>query len=69
MFSSVFHSEERKIMHQKAVLLGAFAGLAAAQLPPQPEGVKVIKSRHHENVTISFKEVRFLLANSCIMHG
>lgn len=44
-------------MYRKTALLGALAGLAAAQLPPRPEGVKVIKSRHHENVTISFKEV------------
>lgn len=39
------------------LLLGSFAGLAAAQFPPKPEGVKVIKSKFHENVTISFKEV------------
>lgn len=29
----------------------------AAQFPPPPEGVKVLKSKFHENVTISFKEV------------
>lgn len=38
------------------LLLGALAGLAAAQFPPAPEGVKVISSKFHENVTISFKE-------------
>ncbi|KAG6199998.1 hypothetical protein E4U35_006438 [Claviceps purpurea] len=38
------------------LLLGSFAGLAAAQFPPKPEGVRVIKSKFHENVTISFKE-------------
>ncbi|KAK1759981.1 serine carboxypeptidase [Echria macrotheca] len=29
---------------------------AAAQFPPPPEGVTVLKSKFHENVTISFKE-------------
>jgi len=29
----------------------------AAQFPPKPEGLTVIKSKFHENVTISFKEV------------
>ena len=38
-------------------LLAAAAGLAAAQFPPKPEGITVLKSRFHENVTISFKEV------------
>ncbi|PYH99849.1 lysosomal protective protein precursor [Aspergillus ellipticus CBS 707.79] len=34
----------------------ALLGLAVAQFPPEPEGVTVIKSKLHENVTISFKE-------------
>lgn len=46
-------------MLSKTLLLGGLAGLAAAQFPPTPEGVKVIKSKFHENVTISFKEVSF----------
>ena len=39
----------------QSLLLSA-AGLAAAQFPPKPEGVKILKSKVHENVTISFKE-------------
>ncbi|KAE8153211.1 Alpha/Beta hydrolase protein [Aspergillus avenaceus] len=38
-----------------AFLLGLL-GLATAQYPPVPEGVTVITSKIHENVTISFKE-------------
>jgi hypothetical protein len=37
--------------------LVAMAGLASAQFPPKPEGMKVLKSKFHENVTISYKEV------------
>lgn len=32
-------------------------GLAAGQFPPTPEGQKVLKSKSHEGVTISYKEV------------
>ncbi|KAH8880802.1 putative lysosomal protective protein precursor [Thozetella sp. PMI_491] len=39
-----------------AALLCGLAGLAQAQFPPTPEGVKVLKSKFHPNVTISFKE-------------
>lgn len=39
------------------LLLGGLVGLAAAQFPPTPEGVKVLKSKFHQNVTISYKEV------------
>jgi hypothetical protein len=44
-------------------LLGCFAlGIqllpAQAQFPPPLEGVKVLKSRFSDNVTISYKEVR-----------
>ncbi|KLU91633.1 carboxypeptidase S1 [Magnaporthiopsis poae ATCC 64411] len=34
----------------------ALFGLAAAQFPPTPEGVTVIKSKYNENITISYKE-------------
>ncbi|KAK1752302.1 serine carboxypeptidase [Echria macrotheca] len=34
----------------------ALLGLINAQFPPTPEGVTVIKSKLHDNVTISFKE-------------
>ena len=37
---------------------GGFAGFGAAQFPPTPKGLTVLKSKFHENVTISFKEVR-----------
>lgn len=37
------------------------AGAVAAQyFPATPEGLKVIKSKHEEGVTISYKEVRFI---------
>jgi hypothetical protein len=43
-----------------SVLLAWSAGLAAvkAQFPPKPEGVTRLKSKFHENITISFKEVK-----------
>lgn len=44
-------------MLTSSLLLGGVAGLAAAQFPPRPEGVTVLRSKFHENVTISFKEV------------
>ncbi|ODA81076.1 hypothetical protein RJ55_04038 [Drechmeria coniospora] len=37
-------------------LLLAGAGLAAAQFPSKPDGLTVLRSKFHENVTISFKE-------------
>ncbi|EFZ04412.1 peptidase S10 family protein [Metarhizium robertsii] len=43
-------------MLSTGLLLGGLASLAAAQFPPPSEGVKVVKSKLHENVTISFKE-------------
>ena len=44
-------------MLSKALLLGSIAGLVAAQFPPPLTGVKTLKSKFHENVTISYKEV------------
>ncbi|OLN88363.1 Carboxypeptidase S1-like protein A [Colletotrichum chlorophyti] len=38
-----------------SLLLGV-VGLAAAQFPPTPEGVKVLKSKFHQNITITYKE-------------
>ena len=46
-------------MRSAGVILGAFAGTAVCQFPPTPEGIKVLKSKFHENVTISYKEVSF----------
>jgi len=40
------------------ILAAGVAGGAVCQFPPKPEGVTVLKSRFHENVTISHKEVR-----------
>lgn len=54
-------------MLSKGLLLGGLAGLAAAQFPPTPEGVKVLKSKFHENVTISFKEVG--TSSDCVLFG
>ena len=31
--------------------------VAIAQFPPEREGVKIVKSAHHEGITISYKEV------------
>lgn len=45
-------------MLSAAVLLSGLAGVAVAQFPPKPEGVTVLRSKFHENVTVSFKEVR-----------
>ncbi|CAH0054895.1 unnamed protein product [Clonostachys solani] len=33
-----------------------FAGFATAQFPPKPEGQKILRSKLHENVTITYKE-------------
>ncbi|KAK6227430.1 serine carboxypeptidase [Colletotrichum tabaci] len=38
------------------LLLSGLVGLAAAQFPPTPEGIKMLKSKFHQNVTISYKE-------------
>ncbi|KAG8169263.1 hypothetical protein KVR01_000008 [Diaporthe batatas] len=43
-------------MSCKQLLLAAFAGLGVAQFPPRPEGVTTLKSKLHENVTLSFKQ-------------
>jgi hypothetical protein len=47
-------------MFALALSLGALAGLAVGQFPPPTKGVTVLKSKIHENVTISYKEVRSL---------
>lgn len=46
-------------MRLDSVLLSALllSRRASAQFPPEPEGVTVLRSKFHENVTISFKEV------------
>jgi hypothetical protein len=41
-----------------ALRWAALVGLAQAQFPPKPEGLTILKSKIHENVTISYKEVR-----------
>lgn len=38
------------------VLVSLLSGLADAQFPPRPEGVKWLESKFHKNVTISYKE-------------
>ena len=40
-----------------SLVLAALLGAATAQFPPTPEGITVVKSKLHENVSISFKEV------------
>lgn len=39
------------------LVLGGLLSLATAQFPPKPEGITVLQSKLHENVTLSFKEV------------
>jgi hypothetical protein len=51
------------MLSRVAAVLG-LAGLACAQLPPKPEGVTILKSKFHENVTISFKEASQLLQHT-----
>jgi hypothetical protein len=38
--------------------LVCFGVVTLSQLPPQPEEITVLRSKFHENVTISYKEVR-----------
>ncbi|POS76707.1 serine carboxypeptidase [Diaporthe helianthi] len=38
------------------LLLASFVGMGLAQFPPKPEGVTTLRSKLHENVTLSFKE-------------
>ena len=53
------------MMHlTELLLLAGLAGRGVAQLPPKPEGVTVLKSKFHENVTISFKEVSYALEHT-----
>ena len=40
-------------------------GLVAAQFPPTPEGVTVLKSQIEEGIQISYKEVAFQLKSPC----
>ncbi|KAK1464134.1 serine carboxypeptidase [Colletotrichum melonis] len=44
------------MLSSASIAFVGLAGLAAAQFPPTPEGIKVLKSKFHENVTISYKE-------------
>ncbi|KAK6844736.1 serine carboxypeptidase [Apiospora arundinis] len=43
-------------MRAQQFVIGGLLGLAHAQFPPKPEGLKWLKSKFHENVTISYKE-------------
>jgi hypothetical protein len=40
------------------VALAAASSASASYFPLTPEGVTVLKSKFHENVTISYKEVK-----------
>ncbi len=44
-------------MLSQQLLLGCLWGAVWAQFPPEPKGITVLKSKFHENVTISYKEV------------
>jgi len=42
-------------------LVIVLTGLVAAYFPPEPEGITILKSKFHENFTISYKEVSHVL--------
>jgi carboxypeptidase C (cathepsin A) len=44
------------MIFSNAVVFGGLIALADAQFPPEPQGLTVVKSKFHENVTISYKE-------------
>lgn len=46
------------MMGIRGLITLTWTALVAAQFPPKPEGVTVLKSKFNENVTISYKEVR-----------
>ena len=48
-----------KMHYAKAffLLLAQVGSVHSNYFPPKPEGVTVLKSKFHENVTISYKEV------------
>jgi hypothetical protein len=37
--------------------IGQYVSLVAGQFPPKPEGMKVVKSKFQDGITISYKEV------------
>ncbi|KAH6639940.1 serine carboxypeptidase [Truncatella angustata] len=43
-------------MMLKQLVWGSLLSVAVAQFPPEPKGITVLKSKFHENVTISYKE-------------
>lgn len=46
------------LLKKSALLSGAFlASSAVAQFPPKPEHVKTVKSKFHQGIEISYKEV------------
>jgi hypothetical protein len=44
-------------MLSHGILLASILVIAHAQFPPKPRGLTVLKSKFHENITISYKEV------------
>lgn len=49
------------MMKGKSLLFALTLGFGAhAQFPPAREGITVVQSKFHENVSISFKEVGLL---------
>jgi hypothetical protein len=48
-------------MRSSCLITASLAATAAAQyFPPTPEGLKVVESKHHKGVKISYKEVRHI---------
>jgi hypothetical protein len=46
------------LLKNSVLLSGAFlASSAVAQFPPKPEDVKTVKSKFHQGIEISYKEV------------
>jgi hypothetical protein len=53
-----------KLSHFSAGALLTFAsGIANAQFPPKPEGLKVLESRFGDGVQISYKEASHCIHN------
>ncbi|KAH8658159.1 serine carboxypeptidase [Xylariales sp. PMI_506] len=43
-------------MFARSIVVSSFLGFALAQFPPEPKGITLLRSKFHENVTISYKE-------------
>lgn len=56
LYSSCDYRTSSGKIPMASIALTLLVSLAAAQFPPKPEGVKVLRSKHHDGVTLSYKE-------------